>query len=305
MFLILLAAATVQAAEPRPMFRIGSEHRLIEGVASDGRTIFVSSVIDRTVLACRTSCRVFARLPDPLHPLGLTWDSTRQRLWIAADCPPLPGFAKCDRGALVGLDRSGRIRERLIPEGESFHSGDVSSAGGNIFIGDAMNGAVYWLKPGAKQLGVLLPPKIGKSAQGSALDASGQALIVADYSQGVASINLATGKRTLLLREDGKALRGVDGLARCGDRYIGVFNGAQPNELLSFAVKGDRISVGEIYAGPALPAPTQLAFHGGRLLIAGDGDWDKALKPASEPHGPFPVRSLGLREICLPKGSSR
>ena len=298
MILGVAAAVAAAAAEPRPMYAIAPQHRLIEGVASDGRTVWVSSVIDRTILACRKTCRPFARLAEPLHPLGMAWDASRQRLWVAADCPPLPQFPKCDSGALLALDRSGRIRARLVPRGTGFHSGDVSVDRGNVFAGDALSGAVYWLKPKATVLTALVPPGIGKSAQGSALDPSGKVLIVADYSQGVASIDLTTGKRTLLQRDNTKTLRGIDGIARCGARYIAVFNGAQPNELVSFTVDGDRMKLDELYSGPALPAPTQLALSGNRLVIAGDGDWERALKPDQEPHRPYPIRSLPLAQLC-------
>ena len=298
MILGLAAAVAAATAEPQPLYAIGPEHRLIEGVASDGRTLWVSSVIDRTILSCRKTCRPFARLSEPLHPLGMSWDGSRQRLWIAADCPPLPQFPKCDSGALLALDRSGRIRARLVPRGTGFHSGDVSVDRGNVFAGDALSGAVYWLKPKATVLTALVPPGIGKSAQGSALDPSGKSLIVADYSQGVASVDLATGRRTLLLRDNVKTLRGIDGLVRCGSRYLAVFNGAQPNELVSFTVDGTAMKLDELYSGRALPAPTQLAIHGSRVVIAGDGDWEKALKAGAEPHGNAPIQSVPLAQLC-------
>jgi hypothetical protein len=296
----LAAAAAVSVSEPQPLYAIPTTHRLIEGVASDGRTVWVSSVIDRTILACRKRCVPFARLKAPLSPLGMAWDASRRRLWVTADCPPLPGFPKCANGALIGLDRAGRVRVRLSPEGEGFHAGDVSAAAGNVFVGDALTGAIYWLKPRSARLGTLVAPGVGKSAQGSALDPSGKTLIAADYSQGVATVDLSTGKRALLLRDNGKTLRGIDGIVRCGDRYIAVFNGAQPNELVSFTVDGERMKLDDLYSGPALPAPTQLAIRGTRLVIAGDGDWDKALKLAEQPHGRYPIRSLPLAQLCRP-----
>ena len=296
---ILTFVATAAAAlQPQPAVAIGTQHRLIEGVASDGRTIYVSSVIDGTVLACRKTCRPFAKLPEPLRPLGMAWDDSRKRLWIAADCPPFPNFPKCDRGALVALDRSGRIRARLAPARGSFHSGDVAAERGNVFVGDALNGAIYWLKPGAGRLTTLLAPGIGRSAQGMALEPAGTSLIVADYGRGVARIDLGSGERRLLPTEDGTPLRGIDGLLRCRGRYLAVFNGAQPNKLYSISVADSLIRVEELYTGPALPAPTQLALHGRSVLVAGDGDWDKALKEGVVPHGPHPIQAIPLAEAC-------
>jgi hypothetical protein len=163
-----------------------------------------------------------------------------------------------------------------------------------VFVGDAFTGAIFWLKPGQRRLTTLVPPGVGKSAQGSALDRSGSTLIAADYGQGVATIDLATGKRTLLTQSDGTALRGVDGLVRCGNSYVAVFNGAEPNRLLSFTVSGTRVDVDTIYSGPDAPAPTQIVAARGGLVVAADASWDKALKSGELPHGRYPIRALQL-----------
>ncbi len=59
--LAMAAAAAVQP--PQAVLTIDPNHRLVEGVASDGTTIWVSSVLDRQILACRTTCRTLATLP--------------------------------------------------------------------------------------------------------------------------------------------------------------------------------------------------------------------------------------------------
>ena len=298
MILSIVSAAAATALQPQPLFQIGPEHRLIEGVATDGQAVWVSSVIDRTILVCRKTCRTFVKLKDrDLHPTGLAWDSSRQRLWATVDCPEVPAFKRCESGGVVAFDRKGRERARLTPA-KGFHSSDVSVSRCQVFAGDSSNGAVYWLKPGSSRFETLQAPGIGRSAQGSALDAAGKRLIVADYGHGITAIDLADGKRTLLHRDNGKALRGIDGLARCGNRYIAIYNGSEPNGLLSFTIDGDRIKIEELYSGPELPAPTQLAIDNKRLLIVSDGNWDKAFKPAEVPHGPYPVRALPMSQIC-------
>src|SRR5256885_8458470 len=100
-----LLAAAAAAAQPQTVLTIDPKHRLVEGVASDGTTIWVSSILDREVLACKSTCRMLAILPKGLHPFAIAWDETRKRLWVAADCPPgVPGITACERGALVALD---------------------------------------------------------------------------------------------------------------------------------------------------------------------------------------------------------
>ena len=296
--MILAVGAALAAAVPQPLYAVGPEHRLIEGIATDGRTVWLSSVIDRTILTCRRTCRTFVKLPPGDHPLGMAWDSSRHRLWVTTDCPPFPGFAKCDNGAVIALDRQGRIRTRLTPAGKGFHSGDVSASGGNIFVGEATSGAVYRIRPGKLSLDTLVARGIGRSAQGSAVDPSGRRLIVADYGQGVTAVDLETGRRAVLQLEDKTVVRGIDGLVRCGQRYVGVFNAREPNELVVFTINGDRIKVEQRLSNPELPAPTQVASSGNRLLIAADGNWDSALKPDQAPHGEFPIRWLPLARIC-------
>jgi len=293
-------AALALAAEPATAITIDPRHRLIEGVATDGRTIWVSSLIDRQILECGKRCRTIATLPNGLHPFAIAWDSKRGRLWVAADCPPgVPFIKACERGALIALDRAGRVRSRISPSTGSFHPGDVSASDGRVFASDSQNGAVYRLLPSGKALTALVAPGTGKSGQGSVLDRSGKKLIVADYSQGIATIDLATSERTLLPRQDGKPLRGVDGLARCGDTIFGIYNGAAPGRLLTVRMRPGGIEYGELIEDLELPDPTQLAFDGKRLLVVSDSGWERAGKGAPRSSG-APILAIPLDKGCKP-----
>ena len=201
------------ALQPQTVVTVDPRHRLIEGVASDGKRIWVSSLIDRQILVCGRHCSTLATLPMGLHPFAIAWDAQRKRLWVAADCPPgVPFIRACESGALLAFDPRGRLRARIGPSAGTFHPGDVSASSGQVFVSDSQNGAVYRLTPNGQVLSVIVPPGVGKSAQGSALDHASNRIVVADYSQGVTSIDLGTGARTLLPRENGKPLRGIDGV---------------------------------------------------------------------------------------------
>ena len=293
---MIAAALLLTAAPPATAVVVPPRHRLVEGVASDGRTIFVSSLLDREILACRTDCRTFAELPAGLHPLGIAWDRARQRLWVAADCPALPGIAKCERGALIELDSHGKVRGRFAPLQGTFHPGDVSVGQGGVFVSDSLNGAVYRLRARAKTFDTLLAPGVGKSAQGSTLDASGKQLIVADYALGIASVALAGGARTLLPRQDGKPLRGMDGLVRCGSTYIGVYNAITPGRLIAFRMRPGGVDYEELIPDLELPDPTQVAFDGKRLLVVADAGWKGAGEPGS-------TRPAGATVLAIPLGA--
>ncbi|MEO6433684.1 MAG: hypothetical protein ABIO29_06880 [Sphingomicrobium sp.] len=295
--LALAAAAAVLQAQP--ILTIGPKHRIVEGIASDGKTMFVSSIIDRKLLACTTTqCRTFAVTPPGLHPFGIAWDAMRKRLWVAASCPKgVPGIVACERGALLGYDARGRLMTRVASAGGTFLPGDVSVSSAGVFVSDSSNGAVHRLADGARRLEIVLGAGIGKSGQGSALSVDGKTLIVADYAQGIAAIDLASGTRVLLPRVGGKPLRGIDGLVRCGSTYYGLYNGASPGTLVAITRSGNEIAVEQPLGELVLADPTQVAIDGDRLLIVADSGW------ATIGEAGF-VRSLGtvIMAVDVPGG---
>jgi hypothetical protein len=277
----LTVLGATAALRLQPVLTIDPSHRIVEGVASDGTTIWVSSLVDRKILACSDNkCRTLATLPAGLHPFAISWDTKRDRLWVAADCPPGVSFIKaCERGALLAYDSKGRLKTRIASASGAFHPGDVSSSAAGVFVSDSQNGAVYQLAKSGGLLEALIAPGIGKSAQGSALDLDGRTLIVADYSQGISAIDLVTGARTLLPRAEDKPLRGVDGLARCGSTYYGLVNGITPGLLVTIQRQGGHIAIDQPLSDVTLPDPTQIALAGQRLLIVGDSGWATIDKP--------------------------
>jgi hypothetical protein len=139
-----------------------------------------------------------------------------------------------------------------------------------VFVADSRNGAVYRVAGDA--LVAVVAPGTGKSAQGSALSADGKVLIVADYSQGITRIDLASGKRELVLL-DGKPVRGVDGLARAGDWYVGVQNGGSVGRLLAFRIVDGALDLKVLAEGGPLADPTQLLVTKDAILVVADSGW--------------------------------
>jgi hypothetical protein len=265
-------------------------------VASDGTTIWVSSILDRQILACRTVCWTLTTLTAGLHPFAIAWDGAQQRLWVAADCPPgVPGIEACDRGALLGLDESGRIRTRVAPASGSFHPGDVSASAAGAFVSDSQNGAVYFLARNSKALIPVVKPGVGESAQGTSLSPDGKSLLVADYSQGVGAVDVVTGARTILPRQDGKPLRGIDGLVRCGGTYYGIFNGSPPGKLVAISLSEAALTYTKPLGDEGLNDPTQIAYDGKRLLMVEDSGWETLEKSPS-------ARASGARIVAVPLG---
>jgi hypothetical protein len=297
MIVTLFAAAV--ALQPQTIVTADPRHRLIEGVASDGKTIWLSSLIDRQILACRKRCTTLALLPSGIHPFAIAWDQSRKRLWVAADCPPkVPFITACERGALMAFDAKGRLQTRISPPLGAFHPGDVSASDGEVFVSDSQNGTVYRLTPNGRSLIAIVLPGTGKSGQGSAYDKANNRLIVADYSQGIAAIDLATNTRTLLLRDNGRPLRGIDGLIRCGSGFLGVYNGQSPGQLIAFSIEGGKLKLREAVEGHTMPDPTQVASDGKRLLVVPNAGWDAAMKGPEPRTEGAPILSFPLPAVC-------
>jgi hypothetical protein len=298
----LAIAAAAAVAQPKVVLTVPPQHLLVEGVATDGATIFVSSVLDRQILACAVRCRTIATLPDGLHPLGIAFDWGRKLLWIAADCPQVAGIAKCDRGALVAISREGRLRGRWAPPaGMAFHPGDVSASQSGIFVSDSENGLVWALLPRRIGLRAVNRPGEGKSAQGTALAPSGTELIVADYARGIGRIDLRTTATTWLPRQDGKPSVGIDGLVRCGETYLGVYNGgAAPSRIWKIRVRPGGIERTELIAGLALDDPTQIAFDGKRLLVVSKSGWEQVGKGQTTRPSGAQILAIPLSRGCDP-----
>ena len=295
----VLALAAAAAAQPETVLTIDPKHRLVEGVASDGQTIWVSSILDRQILACRDTCRVMATLPAPLHPFAIAWDEGRKRLWVAADCPPgVPAMKPCERGALIALDTRGHIQTRIAPFVGTFHPGDVSATDSHVFVSDSQNGMVFRLLPTGRAIMAVNLPGEGKSGQGTALSPDGNDLIIADYSKGIGKTGIDSFKTIPLPRQDGKPLRGIDGLVRCGSSYFGIYNGTTPGALVSFTV-GETGIAAEILM--KLPDPTQLAYDGKRLLIVADSGWATLDKPDFTRTAGTPIVAVPLSEDCKPQ----
>ena len=299
--MIALAIAAVAAvAEHNVVIVVPPEHRLVEGVASDGSTIWATSVLDRQIVACTKSCRTLATLPQGLHPLGIAWDWGRKLLWIAADCPELPGIARCKSGALVAIGPNGKLRGTIAPKG-GFHPGDVSVSRSGVFVSDSHNGLVYGLLPGRRELRAINRPGDGRSAQGTSLAPSGTDVIVADYSRGIGRIDLKTTATKWLPGPDGKPLQGVDGLVRCGETYVGVHNGTSPGRVLTIEVRPDAIHYAQLAVGQPFPDPTQIAFDGKRLLLVSNAGWEAASKGLAKRSGGAPIVEISLAEGCSRK----
>src|SRR5215471_11142598 len=136
--------------------------------------------------------------------LAVSFDSTRNLLWMTASAMPgFSGLPKEDSGktSLIALNpANGKIVRRFGLEGAGEAVlGDMSiSPDGTLFVTDSIGGGVYRLQ-GSLEAAKLETIADGLfSPQTPILANDGKRLLVADYSIGVAVIDLASGRVTYL-----------------------------------------------------------------------------------------------------------
>lgn len=292
---MILAAALLSAAPPPAVaYTINPRHSIVEGIASDGSDLWLTSILDRAVIKCAATCATAFTLDGPAHPLGMAWDPSRQWLWIAMHCLELKGIAPCE-GELRAVDRKGRVRYSGRP-GPGFKPGDVSVHRGVVTVSDTANGSIYRLY--RNRYSTVRTSLEGKSAQGTATLANGRTLVSADYSKGISTFPVPYGPHADPKTAEGKAVQGLDGLIAVGNRLFSLYNGRVPGKLVELTIHGNVLAYAEVPDGGLLPDPTQLTLHRGAIYAVGDSGWATIEKQEKRATGATIVR------IAVPKSAN-
>lgn len=180
--------------------------------------------------------------------LAISADPKRKVLWVTASAMPgFSGFPKEDEGkaALIAIDpKSGKVLRRFDFEiaGPAVLGDMCVTDQGTVYVTDSIGGGVYRVQ------GNLQTAKLEKIAAGlfspqtPALARDGKRLFVADYTMGIAVIDLpAAGampnpaaKLNYLPHPENVAAVGLDGMYRNGDSLIGIQNGTEPERIVRF-----------------------------------------------------------------------
>jgi hypothetical protein len=200
----------------------------------------------------------------PLPPEAKRWptlavaaDPKRNVLWVTASAMPgFSGFPKEDEGKalLMEIDAgSGKLLRRFDPEtaGPAVLGDMCLTADGALYVTDSIGGGVYRLR-GDSQTAKLEKIADGLfSPQTPAPARDGRRLFVADYTMGIAVIDLPaagaapdlSAKLKYLPHPENVAVVGLDGLYRNGDSLIGVQNGTQPERILRFVMNTEQTEI--------------------------------------------------------------
>ncbi len=241
--------------------------------------------------------------------LAVSADPARRLLWMTACAMPgFTGFPKEDEGkaALFAIDgASGKVVRRFdLETGGPGVLGDMSvTPDGTVYVSDSIGGGVYRVQG---ELKTATFEKIAGdffSPQTPVLAADGKRLLVADYSMGIAVVDLTRpnprGQLTYLPHAESIAVTGLDGLFLSGDTLIGIQNGTEPERIMRFHLNPAQteITSGEVVeqATERLGDPTHVIGLNGWFYVTANVGWNKVddhgqLKPGERFTAPLLLR---------------
>jgi sugar lactone lactonase YvrE len=223
--------------------------------------------------------------------LAVAADPKRNVLWVTASAMPgFSGFPKEDEGKalLMKIDaRSGKVLRRFDPGATGLAVlGDMCVTGeGTVYVTDSIGGGVYRLH-GGQQTAKLEKIADGLFSPQTPVPArDGRRLFVADYTMGIAVIDLPaagaapnpSAKLNYLPHPENVAVVGLDGLYRNGDSLIGIQNGTQPERIVRFVMNPaeTEITGGQVIHQIAQLDPTHAVEVDGWFYATSNVGWSK------------------------------
>jgi len=221
--------------------------------------------------------------------LAVSADATRHLLWMTASAMPgFTGFPKEDEGkaALFAIDAAtGKTVRRFdLNSGGPAVLGDMSvAADGAVYMTDSIGGGVYRVKGDLKTAtlekiaGDLFSPQTPVPA------GDGKRLFVADYSMGIAVVDLTRpnppGQLYYLSHHERIAVTGIDGLCLLGDSLVAIQNGTDPERIVRFQLNPAQteITSAEVIeqSTERLGDPTHVVALNGWFYVSANVGWNK------------------------------
>ena len=265
---------------PSIAFTIPKSGIISEGLAYDpvSRDFFVSSVRDGAIWRVHQGKAKPFVSGVPRGVFGMTIDAKKRVLWAATS--PIEqnrSFSATDHAAVLAIDlRSGRILHTIPAPDDAKHLfGDVAiAADGTVYVSDSMSPTIFAID------GEVMRPLIANgpfvSLQGIAPAAG--VLYVADYSKGIAAVDLATHDVHFLSSPADETLLGIDGLYRAGPKtLIGTQNGTDPQRIVRIDLEGLTVTRVTTLAAnrPEMPDITLGTLAGSAFYFNGAALWEE------------------------------
>ncbi|HUG11943.1 MAG TPA: hypothetical protein VMM36_13060 [Opitutaceae bacterium] len=179
----------------------------------------------------------------------ITFSADRKTLWASTSTVGVMTGDDAEdgkRAAIVAIDfETGSVRERYPTpdDGRKHLIGDfIIASDGAIFATDSMSPVIWRLASGADSLEPWLKNDDFVNLQGLALSAEGDALYVADYTNGIWRIDVAEKTPTLLVAPASATFFGIDGIYAVPGGIIAVQNGVNPQRVLHIEPHSCRVA---------------------------------------------------------------
>lgn len=271
---------------PAKAFAMPDSEMIAEDISYDpgGKRFLVTSVRKGKIFSV-TPSGIVTTFAEPVATgwgmMAVAVDSVRHLLWATTEAvPQTVGYSESLKGksAVLKYDlKSGKLLQRYdLPVAESHQAGDIALApNGDLIVSDGDTGAIYIVRSG-KSLDLLIKPGEFRSPQGPAISSDGKSFYVADYTRGLARVDLVYGAVAWLSHPSNVAVNGIDGLTLVDGRtLLGVQNGTAPNRLLMISLdpSGSRIESARVAIQNAdlLHDPTHGAFVGRDYYFIANG----------------------------------
>ncbi len=262
-------------------FKLAEPGLLATGIAVDSQTgdTYIASVRQRKILRRTKAGAVsdFTRAQDGFLAGGsLAIDAPRHILFASTSAVPFMRDFRKEKeddgksGVFVfdiapGKNFGNLLRKVMLPSDDKndgkkhFLNALLIDHDGNVYVSDSLASGIYRLRRNAQELEAFVPATVFKATQGLAFSADEKTIYVADYSDGIWALDVASKERHHLDSAPDVWLAGLDGLSRVGKSFIAVQIGVRPERVLrlNLDAKAERISTVEIlemnhpeYEGP-------------------------------------------------------
>lgn len=280
---------------------------LLESVAFDDRgRLLVSSIHAAGVfrLDLDGTLTRFTREGDTQGVFGMVSDRERGHLWVTSANTLYDGIEGAGGSALMRLDlATGEIQAvYALPEAGHQLSDLVLGPDGTVFVSDSVGGGIYMLSPGSGRLEHLVDAPARASPQGLVVSDDGRWLIFSNYGTGLHRVVIDTGAIQNVQMPEGRTIRGLDGLARDGNRIIAIHNGSPPGRILALTLSPDWTQVRTLetlFDGAPLSEPTTGFVSGDSFVFIARSQWSdygQDGQPTTTTPDPALVASINLSE---------
>lgn len=268
-------------------FSLPGKNFIPEGITCDSRdgSFFVGSVYKRKIVRVHNGVMEdFVSAQDGLwSAFGMAVDTLRNLLWVCtAAVPQVEVFdsSASGRSCVYGFELSTRKRvySYQVRDTAAHTLGDLAIApNGDVYVTDAATGAIYRTQAGSETLVEFVAPGVFPSPQGIACTPDGKVLFVADYSRGLARIDVQRKAVSFLAYPDTVTVLGIDGLVLYNNDLVAIQNGIVPQRVVQFGLDKDarRILTAKVLEvnNPLFDEPTLGVVANDELYYIANSQW--------------------------------